>query len=83
MAYELEWPEHLVPGSASPPSSPLLDAMGAVLRRAGDDAALVPILSTGFTDSVYLRAAGTPVAYGYTPFAATSAEVLAANGVYP
>ena len=56
-----------------------MDAMAAVLVRSGDDAELVPILSTGFTDSVYLRAAGTPTAYGFSPFEATSAEVLAAG----
>ncbi len=79
LGYELEWPEHLVAGSASSPSSPLMDAMAAVLSRSGDDAALLPILSTGFTDSVYLRAAGTPTAYGFSPFVATPPEVLAAG----
>ena len=79
LGFELEWPEHLVAGSASSPSSPLMDAMVAVLSRSGDDAVLLPILSTGFTDSVYLRAAGTPTAYGFSPFVATPPEVLAAG----
>jgi acetylornithine deacetylase/succinyl-diaminopimelate desuccinylase-like protein len=34
------------------------------------------MLCTGFTDSVYLREAGTPTAYGFSPFRSTSAEVL-------
>ena len=40
---------------------------------------LLPMLCTGFTDSVYLRAAGTPTAYGFSPFRSTSAEVLTAG----
>ena len=37
------------------------------------------MLCTGFTDSVYLREAGTPTAYGFSPFRSTSAEVLTAG----
>nr|WP_246299041.1 M20/M25/M40 family metallo-hydrolase [Nocardioides panaciterrulae] len=76
VAYELEWPEHLVAGSASEPESELMAAIRSVLADGGDDAGLLPMLSTGFTDSVYLRAAGTPTAYGFSPFRSTSAEVL-------
>lgn len=79
LPYELEWPEHLVAGSASAPDSALMDAIACVLAASGDDAALLPMLCTGFTDSVYLREAGTPTAYGFSPFRATSAEVLAAG----
>ena len=56
-----------------------MDAIAGVLAAGGDDAVLVPMLSTGFTDSVYLRAAGTTTAYGYSPFRSTSAEVLTAG----
>lgn len=79
IAYDLEWPEALVAGSASSPSSALMDAITRVLVASGDDAALLPMLCTGFTDSVYLRAAGTPTAYGFSPFRSTSAEVLVAG----
>ena len=79
LAYELEWPEALVAGSASPASSDLMTAISTVLTASGDDAGLLPILCTGFTDSVYLRAAGTATAYGFSPFRATSAEVLSAG----
>jgi acetylornithine deacetylase/succinyl-diaminopimelate desuccinylase-like protein len=79
IAYELEWPEALVAGSASDPASALMDAMSRVLTSSGDDAALVPMMCTGFTDSVYLREAGTPTAYGFSPFRSTSAEVLTAG----
>ena len=55
------WPEQLVAGSASPPTTAadVGDRRGA-LGGSGDDAPLLPMLCTGFTDSVYLRAAGTP-----------------------
>ena len=79
IAYELEWPEALVAGSASDPASELMDAITRVLAASGDEAALLPMLCTGFTDSVYLREAGTPTAYGFSPFRSTSAEVLAAG----
>ncbi|MGB0100497.1 MAG: M20/M25/M40 family metallo-hydrolase [Nocardioides sp.] len=79
LAYELEWPEHLVAGSASSPESALMDAISRVLVASGDDAELLPMLCTGFTDSVYLRAAGTPTAYGFSPFRSTSAEVITAG----
>lgn len=79
LPYELEWPEHLVAGSASTPDSALMSAISRVLVAGGDDARLLPMLSTGFTDSVYLRAAGTPVAYGFSPFRSTSAEILRAG----
>lgn len=77
--YELEWPEVIVPGSGSPPESVLMDAIAAVLDDSGDDAVPVPTMCTGFTDSVYLRAAGTRTAYGFNPFRTTSAEVLGAG----
>jgi acetylornithine deacetylase/succinyl-diaminopimelate desuccinylase-like protein len=77
--YELEWPEAMVPGSASPASSALMDAIASVLAATGDEAAPLPMLCTGFTDSVYLRAAGTGTAYGFSPYRATSAEVLSAG----
>ena len=54
-----------------------MEAISRVLVDSGDDAALLPMLCTGFTDSVYLREAGTPTAYGFSPFRSTSAEVIA------
>ena len=79
LAYELEWPEQLVAGSVSAADTLRMTAIAEVLRADGDDALPLPVISTGFTDSVYLRAAGTPTAYGFSPFRATSAEVLTAG----
>ena len=67
LPYELEWPEPLVAGSASSPTTALMDAISRVLVASGDDAELLPMLCTGFTDSVYLRAAGTPTALRLQP----------------
>lgn len=77
--YELEWPEHLVAGSSSPDTSPLMDAIAATLADQGETAPLLPLLGTGFTDSVYLRAAAGTTAYGFNPFRSTSVEVLTAG----
>jgi acetylornithine deacetylase/succinyl-diaminopimelate desuccinylase-like protein len=79
VTYELDWPEHLVAGSSSPDVSPLLDAVAAVLADLGEPAPLLPLLGTGFTDSVYLRAAAGTTAYGFSPLRTTSAEVLNAG----
>lgn len=79
LPYDLEFPERLVAGSASSPTTGLMDAISRVLVASGDDADLLPMLCTGFTDSVYLREAGTPTAYGFSPFRSTSAEVLTAG----
>lgn len=77
--YELGWPERLVAGSSSPAYGAVMDAVAAFLREESDDAVLLPVLGTGFTDSVYLRAAAGTAAYGFSPYRYTSAEVLEAG----
>ena len=79
IAYELGWPEHLVAGSSSEATGPLMDAVRAFLDEDGDDALLLPVLGTGFTDSVYLRAACGTQAYGFSPYRHTPAEVVEAG----
>lgn len=80
-AYDLEWPEPLVAGSSSPETSPLMTAIEAAMAdvRPGDRATLLPLLGTGFTDSVHLRAAAGTTAYGFNPFVHTPAEVIEAG----
>ncbi len=78
-AYELEFCEAMVPGSSSPATGTLPEAVAATLLAMGDDALLLPVLCTGFTDSVHLRAAAGTAAYGFSPFRTTPAEVLAAG----
>lgn len=79
LTYELSWPEVLVAGSASSPDSVLMSAIAAFWAEEADDVSLLPLLNTGFTDSVYLRAAAGTTAYGFSPYRATPAEVLAAG----
>jgi acetylornithine deacetylase/succinyl-diaminopimelate desuccinylase-like protein len=79
VAYELSWPEPLIAGSGSPPEGTLLDAIRGFVAAEEEDTLLLPVLGTGFTDSVYLRAAGGTVAYGFSPFRTTPADVLAAG----
>jgi acetylornithine deacetylase/succinyl-diaminopimelate desuccinylase-like protein len=77
--HELGLCEDMVPGSSSPATGALPDAVTAVLAELEDEAVLLPVLCTGFTDSVHLRAAAGTAAYGFNPFRSTPAEVLASG----
>ena len=76
--YELAWPEPLVPGSGSPVEGALMTALEALIRGVEGDASLLPVLGTGFTDSLYLREHGA-TAYGFSPYRHTPSEVLDAG----
>jgi acetylornithine deacetylase/succinyl-diaminopimelate desuccinylase-like protein len=75
LPYDLSFPEPSVAGNASGPHGPLWDAVGAFEDRTSG-ATLLPVLCTGFTDSVYLRREFGTVAYGYSPFRRTPTKVL-------
>ena len=77
LRYALGLPEEMVPGSASSPTGALPDAVAGCLAELDPEALLLPVLCTGFTDSVHLRAAAGTAAYGFSPFRTTPAEVLA------
>jgi acetylornithine deacetylase/succinyl-diaminopimelate desuccinylase-like protein len=79
IAYELEWPEAMVPASSSPVDGVVPAAIAAFLASEGDPGTLMPTLCTGFTDSNFLRAAGGTHAYGFSPFRATPYDVLEAG----
>ncbi|MGZ4614719.1 MAG: M20/M25/M40 family metallo-hydrolase [Actinomycetes bacterium] len=79
LPYELTWPERLVAGSSSGPDGPVVDAVRAFLATAAPGTEILPVLGTGFTDSVYLRAAAGTAAYGFSPFLHTAAEVIEAG----
>jgi acetylornithine deacetylase/succinyl-diaminopimelate desuccinylase-like protein len=66
--YRLELTER-TPGNASAPASPLMGALEAWLARADPEAAgFLPVISTGYSDSVTFRAAFPDVvAYGFFP----------------
>jgi acetylornithine deacetylase/succinyl-diaminopimelate desuccinylase-like protein len=74
--FDLSWPDKLIPGSASPPTGPVIDAIRDWVAQELPDAYLLPSLGTGFTDSSFLRAAGNTAAYGFQPFFTTPIEVL-------
>jgi acetylornithine deacetylase/succinyl-diaminopimelate desuccinylase-like protein len=76
--YELAWPEPLVPGSGSPAEGPLMTALQTLTRGVEEGASLLPVLGTGFTDSLYLREQGT-TAYGFSPYRHTPTDVLEAG----
>jgi acetylornithine deacetylase/succinyl-diaminopimelate desuccinylase-like protein len=80
IAYDLSFPEPIIPGNHSPTAGPLWDAIVQWLDTLGDPApVLLPSLSTGFTDSVYLRDAFGTVAYGLSPLRSTSPEIADAG----
>ncbi len=67
------------PPTSSPAKSPLMKAIEALARRAGQ-AKTVPIMTTGFTDSGYFRRRNI-VSYGFVPLELTPAEVRGIHGV--
>jgi acetylornithine deacetylase/succinyl-diaminopimelate desuccinylase-like protein len=79
IAYELAWPEAMVPASSSPVDGVVPAAIAAFLASEADPGILMPTLCTGFTDSNFLRAAGGTHAYGFSPFRATPYDVLEAG----
>ncbi|MGL5827290.1 MAG: M20/M25/M40 family metallo-hydrolase [Nocardioides sp.] len=78
-SFELEFPEDLVPGSSSPVTGALPDAITAFLDQEDPGAQVLPMLCSGYTDSSFLRLQAGTLAYGFSPFRSTPAEVLAAS----
>ena len=56
-----------------------MSAIEAFWAERSPDVTVLPLLDTGFTDSVYLRAAAGTTAYGFSPYVHTPPEVLAAG----
>ncbi|HXV33122.1 MAG TPA: M20/M25/M40 family metallo-hydrolase [Gaiellaceae bacterium] len=74
--YDLEWIE-AVGGTRSPLATPLWDAIEAFVAEDDPRAAVVPIVSPGFTDSHFLRQAFGTVAYGFFPMRTMDADLAA------
>lgn len=74
----LSQPVPAVPGNSSPAGGDLWRACSEFLGRTLD-AEPLPLLCTGFTDSVYLRRDFGTVAYGFSPSARTPPEVVEAG----
>jgi len=75
LPYELAWLDELTGGELSAVASPLFAACQGFLDGADPGARLMPVISTGFADSNYLRAAWGTVAYGFWPFRTTPLPV--------
>jgi acetylornithine deacetylase/succinyl-diaminopimelate desuccinylase-like protein len=70
-AYEVELLEPLEGGTSSPVDTPLYRACEEYVARRLPGARLLPVISTGFTDSHWVRRAHGTVAYGFAPVFAT------------
>ena len=76
--WELEWiKEDHAGGTSSPLETPLWRALQEWVAQLEPGALLAPILSSGFTDSHYLREAFGTVAYGFFPLKAMDVELAA------
>jgi acetylornithine deacetylase/succinyl-diaminopimelate desuccinylase-like protein len=75
--YELEWLETAEGGSRSAFETPLWDAIERFVAEEDPEAAVVPVLLPGFTDSHYLRRAFGTIAYGFFPMRAMDADLAA------
>ncbi len=79
IGYELEWLDDLNGGTISPVGTPLQAAVQGFLDRNDPGTVLLPEISTGFTDSHYLRDAFGTVAYGFWPLRSTPVEIYDAG----
>jgi acetylornithine deacetylase/succinyl-diaminopimelate desuccinylase-like protein len=76
--WELEWiQEDQAGGTVSPVVTPLWHALEAWVGAIEPGARLAPLISSGFTDSHYLRDAFGTVAYGFFPLRAMETDVAA------
>ena len=74
--YEFEWIE-AQGGTRSPLETPLWDVIQGFVSELEPGAEVVPLLSSGFTDSHWLREAFGTVAYGFFPMRTMEAEIAA------
>ena len=78
VSYELSLAEPPVHGNASEAAGPLWEVIRDYVtdRLAAEP---LPVLCTGFTDSVHLRREFATVAYGYSPFLSTPTDIVEAG----
>jgi acetylornithine deacetylase/succinyl-diaminopimelate desuccinylase-like protein len=74
--YEFEWIE-AHGGTRSPVDSPLRDVIESFVAEMEPEAATVPLLLSGFTDSHWVREAFGTVAYGFFPMRTMEPELAA------
>jgi acetylornithine deacetylase/succinyl-diaminopimelate desuccinylase-like protein len=76
LPYDLEFIEQPLGGSMAPIDTPLYDVCQSFLDTHDAGAILLPVVSTGFTDSHFLREAFGTVAYGFWPSRHTPIDIL-------
>jgi acetylornithine deacetylase/succinyl-diaminopimelate desuccinylase-like protein len=74
--YEFDWIE-AHGGTRSPVESPLWDVVESFVAEMEPEAATVPLLLSGFTDSHWVREAFGTVAYGFFPMRTMESELAA------
>jgi acetylornithine deacetylase/succinyl-diaminopimelate desuccinylase-like protein len=74
--YDFEWIE-AQGGTRSPADSPLWDVIESFVAEMEPEAAAVPLLLSGFTDSHWVREAFGTVAYGFFPMRTMEPELAA------
>jgi acetylornithine deacetylase/succinyl-diaminopimelate desuccinylase-like protein len=77
--FEIEFPEPPVGGSVATVDTPLYRVCQEFLDQRDPGAVLLPTISTGFTDSHFLRSAFGTAAYGFWPVRHTPPEVIYAG----
>jgi acetylornithine deacetylase/succinyl-diaminopimelate desuccinylase-like protein len=79
IAYDLEPIDEYIAGNSSSPDGPLMDATRAWIAQQDPESIVVPTISTGFTDSVYLRRVLGVQALAYCPAIVTPGDVVEAG----
>ena len=77
--YELSFPEPPTGGTIAPIDTPLFDICQDFLDANDPGATIVPVISTGFCDSHYMRERFNTVAYGFWPLRSTPIDVYRAG----
>ncbi|MBA2425741.1 MAG: M20/M25/M40 family metallo-hydrolase [Actinobacteria bacterium] len=75
ISYELEFLEPPTGGTVAPVDTPLFDVCQDFLHDNDPGAALLPVISTGFCDSHFMREAFDTVAYGFWPLRRTPIDI--------
>jgi acetylornithine deacetylase/succinyl-diaminopimelate desuccinylase-like protein len=75
LPYEIDFLEGITGGTIAPIDTPLFDVCRQFVERNDAGAILLPTLSTGFTDSHFMRKQFGTVAYGFWPSRHTPLEV--------
>jgi acetylornithine deacetylase/succinyl-diaminopimelate desuccinylase-like protein len=79
LPYELTYPEPLSGGTISDVDTPLYAACAAFLAEHDPEAVLLPVVSTGFVDSYFMRSAWGTVCHGFWPTRTTPLSVMQAS----